>query len=157
MGKIQASVQHVAIFRVGDIYLIGVLYDFESENQEGTLDILVQGNTVSFWLDKADGPKKERTATTSGTVHIVSAAGPIPMFKVNKNKDTVIRVPVFSLNGQDQLKVTGELAGVSSTMRQTLSVAPTTSTGLPKDVLEDLGLDEKQIAAARREWGWDGW
>ncbi|MFH4467906.1 hypothetical protein [Vibrio diabolicus] len=157
MKKTQASVQHVSIFRIGDIYLLGVLYDFESDNQEGTLDIVVQGNTASFWIAKADGPKKERTATTSATVHIVSASGPIPMFHVNKNKDIVITVPVFSLNAQDQLKITGELAGISSAMKQTLSVAPTTSTGLPKDVLEELMLDEKQIAAARREWGWKGW
>ncbi|EKO3498264.1 hypothetical protein ACTWWB_000364 [Vibrio fluvialis] len=156
MKKIEASVQHVSIFRIGDVYLIGVLYDFESDNQEESLDIVVQGNSISFWIDKAEGPKKQRTSMTSVTVHILSVAGPIPMFKVSKNKDTIINIPVFSLKGKDQLKISGELTSISSTMRQTLSVVPKSKAGLPKDILEELGVEDKNAIAAR-EWGWRGW
>lgn len=156
MNKIEASVQHVSIFRVRNVYLIGVLYDFESDNQEGSLDIIVQGNSISFWIDEANGPMKGRTAMATATVHIVSAADPIPAFKVNKGNDTVITVPVFSLKGQDQLKIAGELVGLSTAMRQTLTVVPKTSSGLPTDIIAELGIEE-EAASAAREWGWSGW
>jgi hypothetical protein len=156
MNKIEASVQHVSIFRVRNVYLIGVLYDFESDNQEGSLDIIIQGNNISFGIDEANGPKKERTALTNATVHFLSAADPIPVFNVNKGKNTFITVPVFSLKEQDQLKIAGELIDLSTAMRQTLSVVPKTSSGLPTDVIAELGIEEKVVSAAR-EWGWKGW
>lgn len=157
MEKVGASVQHVSIFRIGNVYLIGVLYDFESDNQEGTLDVIVQGNSISFWIDEADGPKKGRTAMVTAAVHIVSAAGPIPAFNVNKGNKKVITVPVFSPKAQDQLKIAGELIGLSAATRKTLSVTPATKTGLPADVIAELGLEEAEVAALAREWGWAGW
>jgi hypothetical protein len=155
MEKVEASVQHVSIFRIGDVYLIGVLYDFESDNQEGTLDVIVQGNSISFWIDEADGPKKGRTAMTTAAVHIVSAVGPIPVFKVNKGAKKIINVPVFTPKSQDQLKIAGELTGLAAAAGKTLSIMPSTTKGLPEDVIAELGLGESDIAA--REWGWTGW
>lgn len=156
MDKVEASVQHVSIFRIGNLYLIGVLYDFESDNQEGTLDIVVQGNSISFWIEEANEPKKERTAMITAAVHIISAAGPIPAFKVNKGNKKIIVIPVFSPKTQDQFKIAGELTGLSVTSGKTLSIIPTSSTGLPVDVIKELGL-ERDEAALAREWGWKGW
>lgn len=156
MNRIEASVQHVSIFRIRNIYLIGALYDFESDNQEGTLDIIIQGNSISFGINEADGPKTERTAMTTAAVHILSEADPIQAFNVNKGNNTVITVPVFSLKGQDQLKVAGELTGIFSAMRQTLSVVPKTTSGLPADVIAELGIEEDKVSLAR-DWGWSGW
>ncbi len=156
MEKVEASVQHVSIFRIGNVYLIGVLYDFESDNQEGTLDVIVQGNSISFWIEEANGPKKGRTAMTTAAVHVVSAAGPIPAFKVNKGSNKVITVPVFTPKAQDQIKIAGELIGLSAVTGKTLSIIPTTSTGLPADVITELGLEGAEVAVAR-VWGWDGW
>ncbi|MEP3245491.1 MAG: hypothetical protein ABJN40_01710 [Sneathiella sp.] len=156
MKKKEASVQHISIFRIGDVYLIGVLYNFESDNQEGTLDIIIQGNSISFAIEEAKGTKKERTAIFSATVHIVSAAGSIPAFNINKGNDTVVTVPVFSLKGRDQLKVAGELAGLSAAIQQTLSIVPKTRDGLPPDILKELEIEEDVVAAAR-DWGWSGW
>jgi len=156
MEKIEANIQHISIFRIGNLYLIGVLYDFEADNQEGTLDVIVQGNSISFWIEEANGPKKGRTAMTSVTVHIVSAVGPIPAFKVNKGNKKVITVPVFSPKEQDQLKIAGELIGLSTTTGKTLSIIPTTKAGLPADVIAELGLEGMEVEAAR-EWGWKGW
>jgi len=156
MEKVEASVQHVSIFRIGNLFLIGVLYDFESDNQEGTLDVIVQGNNISFWIEEANGPKKGRTAMITVAVHIVSAADPIPAFKVNKGNKKIITVPVFSPTAQDQFKITGELTGLSVTSGKTLSIIPTSSTGLPADVIKELGLEGVEAAIAR-DWGWRGW
>lgn len=156
MNKIEASVQHVSIFRIRNIYLIGVLYDFESDNQEGSLDIIIQGSSISFGINEANGPKAGRTAMATATVHILSTTDPIQAFNVNKGSNTVIAVPVFSLKGQDQLKVAGELIGLFSAMRQTLSVVPKTTSGLPADVIAELGIEEEKISPAR-DWGWKGW
>ncbi|CAM3812574.1 hypothetical protein [Serratia silvae] len=156
MKKIEASVQHVSIFRIRNIYLIGVLYDFESDNQEGSLDVIIQGNSISFGINEASGPKTGRTATATATVHILSATDPIQAFNVNKGSNTVITVPVFSLKRQDQLNVAGELIGLFSAMRQTLSVVPKTTSGLPVDVIAELDIDEEKVSLAR-DWGWKGW
>jgi hypothetical protein len=156
MDKVEASVQHVSIFRIGNVYLIGVLYDFESDNQEGTLDVIVQGNSISFWIEEANSPQKGRTAMTTATVHIVSEAGPIPAFKVNKGKNQVITVPVFSPKAQDQFKIAGELIGFFASTGKTLSIIPTSSTGLPADIIKELGLEGAEVAVAR-EYGWNGW
>jgi len=155
MKKIEASVQHVSVFRIRNAYLIGVLYDFESDNQKGSLDIIIQGNSISFGINEADGPKKARTATATSVVHILSSTAPISAFNIQKNKNSVITVPVFSLGERDQLKVSGEFIGLLTARRQTLSVAPTTSSGLPADVIEELGVEEEIKLA--REWGWNGW
>lgn len=156
MNKIEASVQHVSIFRIRNVYLIGVLYDFESDNQEGSLDIIIQGNNISFGIDESNGPKKERTAIATSTVHILSSTNPIPAFNVNKGGNGVITVPVFPLRGKDQLKVAGELIGLSAAMRQALSIVPKTSSGLPADVIAELGIEDEDIFPLR-EWGWNGW
>ncbi|MEX8505489.1 hypothetical protein [Leptothrix ochracea] len=156
MKKIEASVQHVSIFRVKSVYIIGVLYDFESDNQEGSLDIIIHGNSISFGINEADGAKNARTATATSTVHILSATGPIPAFNVKKGKSNTITVPVFSLKGQDRLNFAGELIGISGAMQRTLSVTPKSSSGLPPDVIDELGIEEEQFLAAR-EWGWSGW
>lgn len=156
MKKIEASVQHVSIFRIRNAYLIGVLYDFESDNQEGSLDIIIQGNSISFGINEPDGSKNSRTAISTSVVHILSVADPIPAFNIQLNKKSVITVPVFSLNGRDQLKVSGELIGLLTALRQTLSVAPETSSGLPADVISELGIEDGKIKPAR-EWGWRGW
>lgn len=156
MNKIPANVQHVSIFRIENVYLIGVLYDFESDNQEGSLDIIIQGNSISFGIDPAHGPKSARTAITSAAVHIVSESNAIPVFNVNKGDDVVISVPVFSLGAQDRSKVAYELSDLLSAMRQSLLVVPNVSSGLPGDVAEELGGGRDGFKPAR-EWGWNGW
>lgn len=156
MDKVEASVQHVSIFRLRNVYLIGVLYDFETDNQEGTITTIVQGNGISFWIDKPKGNKQKRTGMATVSVHIISESDPIPMFRVSKGKDTEINIPVFVAKAQDALKIAGELSPLSSTMKQTLSVIPTPDLGLPADVIADLGIDPDRLAAAR-EWGWAGW
>ena len=158
MKKIEANIQHVSIFRLGNIYLIGILYDFETDNQEGTLDIIVQGNVISCWIDEPDanGLKKERTAMTTATVHIISSVGPIPVFEVNKGNKKIITVPVFNLSEQDQLKIIGELMDFSSINGKKLSLIPKNMEGLPQDVITELGLRTGDVTVAR-EWGWRGW
>jgi hypothetical protein len=156
MNKIEASVQHVSIFRIRNIYLIGVLYDFESDNQEGSLDVIIQGNSISFGINEASGAKTERTAITTVVVHIFSETDPIQAFNINKGNNAVITVPVFSIKGQDQLKLSRELIGFFSAMQQTLSVFPKTTSGLPADVIAELGIEEEKVSPAR-DWGWKGW
>lgn len=153
MNKIEASIQHISIFRVNSVYLIGVLYDFESDDQEGSLDIIIQGNNISFGINEANGPKTERTGIITATVHILSATNPIQAFNVNKNSNTVLTIPVFPLKGHDQLNVAGELINLFPANRQTLSVVPQTTSGLPADVISEL--DER--TSLGRDWGWRGW
>ncbi|QCL93099.1 hypothetical protein [Agrobacterium tumefaciens] len=156
MDKIEAVVQHVSIFRIRSVYLIGALYEFETDNQEGRLDIVINGNNISFCIDPANGPKKGRTATTSTVVHILSETNYIPAFSVNKGNNVTITVPVFSLGEPDQLKVAGELFGLFPPVRQTLAISPKTSAGIPADLAAELGIGEVEASVAR-EWGWRGW
>jgi len=149
MNKIAASVQHVSIFRIGNVYIIGVLYDFESENQEGTLDIIVKGNNISFGIDEPAGPRKAGTAIFSGSIHIVSEEKSIPVFNVNKANDISISIPVFSLGARDRQKLAYEITEVLSAVRQSLVVVPSGMSGIQGDA--DIEL------SAAREWGWNGW
>jgi len=157
MKKIEASVQHVSIFRIGNVYSIGVLFDYESDNQVKSLDIIVQGNNISCWILEAGEPKEARTAMTTATIHIVSASGHIPAFNVNKGNNRVITVPVFAPNALDQLKIAGELNDVSATTRKMLSVVPSTGTGLPAEIITELGLVDADMLSVVRDWGWRGW
>ena len=145
MNKIEASIQHVSVFRIRDVYLIGVLYDFQADNQEGTVDIIVQGNSISVWIEEADGPMKGRTATATAAVHIVSASGPIEFFKVKKSEDKTIIVPVFSLNKESEFKVAGQLSNLPSEIKRTLSVLPENISELPEDVIRELGIRKDDI------------
>ncbi|NGO66042.1 hypothetical protein G6N76_20495 [Rhizobium daejeonense] len=156
MDKIEAVVQHVSIFRLRSIYLIGVLYEFEADNQEGCLDIIIKGNNIAFCIDPANGPKKGRTAITSTVVHILPESNAIPAFNVQKGNNVTITVPVFSLEDSDQLKVAGELLGLFPPVRQTLTISPGTSGDLPADLAAELGIGEVKASVAR-DWGWRGW
>ncbi|MBS0466045.1 MAG: hypothetical protein JSS31_11720 [Proteobacteria bacterium] len=155
MNKIEARVQHVSIFRIRSVYLIGALYEFESNNQEGTLDVIIQGNNISFAIDEASGPKNARTAMSTASVHILSAGKPVPMFNVSKGHGATISVPVFSPNGPDYVSIAGEFVGVIGAVRKTLSITPETTSDLPADVIAELGIEER--AAVARDWGWRGW
>ena len=140
MGQTAASLQHVSIFRLGDTYLIGALYDYEADNQEGTASIVVEGTNLSVWIDEADAPKKGRTALTSGVIHVLSATGPIEAFEVKAGDDKVITVPVFSLAEPDELRVAGEMLALARDARKTLTLLP-----------------QGRASRIAREWGWHGW
>ncbi len=156
MKKIEASVQFVSVSRIGSIYLIGVLYDFESDNQEGSLDVIVQGNNISFSIEEPEGEKNKRSEMYTVSISIVSETGHIPVFNVNKGNGTIITVPVFSPQKMDYLKIASELSPLSDVTRGTLSIVPRTTSGLPTDITVELDRLEAKLAAAR-EWGWSGW
>jgi hypothetical protein len=143
MSKVSASLQHVAIFRLRDVYLIGVLYDFQADNQEGTAAIALQGERISVSIDEADGLANERTALASALVHIVSAAGPVEAFEVDMGAGATITVPVFSFDRGVEANIAASLAILMQT-RTSLSLVPSSAS------------EERGVRVAR-EWGWRGW